>query len=264
MEIYNRKPYVTAIVIFVLISLGLGGYIVYDYFYKKEDKVKVVTMVDDVKINLNTFYQISDTLERFDLAFNNHTSDYFGYIYNEKVIKVKEFDEDAALYSAMIKELVPSNVNQTIVADKVNGNMESMYGIYLKYNNKTLDVNDRVKINYDSNTSTYSYNIPTNTANYSEGYVTKSVKTILKEDAIVVTRKVYYVVYNGTDGNTTRASIYKDENKGYKLGEVKVKNGEANEKEVLDKYGTRLNTYDVTFIKNSDEDYTFNKIEKVR
>ena len=264
MEVFNKKPYIITIVIFILISLGLGGYIAYNYFVEKEDKVKVITMVDDVKINLDAFYQVSDTLERFDLAFNKPNSKYLGYIYSKKIIKVKEFDENAALYSAMSKELISSNINQTIVADKVNGNMESMFGIYLKYDNKTLDVNDKVKINYDSNTSTYSYTMPTNTANYSEGYVTKNVKTILKEDNIIVTRKVYYVEYNGTDSNTTRATIYTDANKGHKLGEVKVKNGEASEKEVLAKYGTRLNTYDVTFTKNTDDDYTFNKIERVR
>ena len=263
METFNKKPYVFAIVFFILVSLGLGGYIAYNYYFQKEDKVKVVTMVDDVNIDLNAFYQVSDTLERFDLAFNKHTSDYFGYIYSKKIIKVKEFDENAALYSAMIKELIPSNINQTIVADKVNGNMEKMYGIYLKYDNKTLDVNDKVKINYDSNTSVYSYTMPTNTANYSEGYVTKNIKTVLKEDAIVVTRKIYYVEYNGIDGNASQATIYTDANKGNNLGEVKVKNGEANEKEVLGKYSTRLNTYDITFVKNSDDDYTFNKIEKV-
>lgn len=264
MERPSKKPFVVTILILILIILGLGGYIAYDYFVKDEDEVKVVTVINDVNINLNAFYQISETLRSFDVAFNKPGTNYTGYIYNTKKLEVKDFDEKAALYVSIAKELIYSNNNQTIVSGKVKGNFESIFGDIKKYNPTPLDISSNEKINYDLNTASYNYTLPLIKNNYSSEYITKNTKTVLEDDKVIITRKLYFVEYNGSGNDATRATIYTNANKQTRLGEVSVKNGKANMDEVLGKYGSRLATYEITFIKNSDEDYTFSKIERIK
>ena len=264
MERPSKKPFVVTILILILIILGLGGYIAYDYFIKDEDEVKVVTMVDNVNIDLNAFYQVSDTLEKFDIAFNKAGTKFFGYIYNTKELEAKDFDYNAALYTSLTKYLTASNTNQTIVSSKVKGSFESVFGETIKYNPTSIELNNNIKIEYDLNKAVFNYTIPIETNNYAPEYITKNTKTILEEDKIIVTKKVYYAEYNGSGSETSRATIYTNSTKQQRLGEVSVKNGEANTEEVLGKYGSRLSTYEITFIKNSDDDYTFSKIKKIK
>lgn len=264
MEIYNKKPYVITIVILIILILGLGGYIAYDKLIVEKEEAKVITVVNDVKINLNAFYQVSETLEKLDTAFNNNNSNFYGYIYKNKKLSIKNFDSNALLYASIASELVPSNVNQSIPGNKIKGNYETMFGKNTKYNPITVIMNDTIKINYDKVNDIYTYNIPTNQNNYKSGYITTNTKTVLEEDKIIITRKVFYVEYNGNGTDATKADIYTNSNKDYKLGSVSIKKGQANTYEVISKYGYRLNTYEYTFIKNSDEDYTFDKIEKIK
>ena len=264
MERPSKKPFVVTIIILLLIILGLGGYIAYDYFIKDKDEVKVVTMIDDVNINLNAFYQISETLDKFDVAFNKPGTNYTGYIYNAKKIEAKDFDEKAALYVSLAKYLIPTNSDQTIVSGKVKGSFEKVFGDAKKYNPTSIDISNSEKINYDTNNESYNYTLQPTTNNYSSTYITKNTKTVLEEDKVIITKKIFFVEYNGSGNNATRATIYTNLNKQQKLGEVSVKNGEANIDEVLGKYGSRLATYEITFIKNSDEDYTFSQIEKIK
>ncbi len=264
MEIYNKKPYVTTIVILIILILGLGGYIAYDKLLAKKEEAKVVTIVNDVKINLNAFYQISSTLEKLDTAFNNNSSNYFGYIYKNKKLSIKNFDPNALLYASVASDLIPSNTNQSIPGNKVKGNYQKMFGTNVKYNPITIIMNDTIKINYDKVNDIYTYNIPVNTSNYKSGYITTNTKTVLEEDQIIITRKVFYVEYNGNGNDATKADVYTNSNKDYRLGSVSIKNGQANVYEVISKYGSRLNTFEYTFIKNSDEDYTLYRIEKIK
>lgn len=264
MEIFNKKPYVITIVVLILIILGLGGYIAYDKLVVDKNEAKVITVIDDVNINLNAFYQVSDTLEKLDNAFNNNSSDYFGYIYKEKKLATKNFDSKAALYTAMASELMPTNTNQTIIGNKVRGNFETIFGDQLKYKPETISMNETVKMSYDKVSDTYKYNMPLKTGNYKPEYITTNTKTVLEEDKIIITRKVFYVEYNGTGAETTLATVYTNSNKDRKLGDVSIKKGQANINEVISKYGSKLNTFNYTFIKNTDEDYTLYKIEKAR
>lgn len=264
MEIFNKKPYVITIIILIVLILGLGGYIAYDKLIIKEDEAKVITVVDDVNINLNAFYQVSSTLERLDKAFNNSNSNYYGYIYKNKKLNIKNFDKYAALYASISSEVIPSNVNQTIAGDRLKSNYIAMFGSELKYNPEEFNINETVKVNYDKTNDMYSYTMPVNTDVYKSGYITKSVKTILDEDKIIVTRKVFYVEYNGKGAETSSAAIYTNHNKDRKLGDVTLKDGQANIKEVISKYGSRLSTFEYIFIKNTDEDYSLTKIEKIR
>jgi len=260
----NKKPFIITIIVLIVIILGLGGYIAYDYFIKDKGEEKIITQVDNVNINLNVFYQISRTLENLDLAFNKPGTNYYGYIYNSNKLDVKNFDSKAAAYAAVVSELKPSNTQQTIVSDKVKSNFESMFGDILKYNLDDIDVGNNFKIAYDANNKIYSYTMPTDTSNYSNGYVAINYKTYLEDDYVVVTRKIFYVEYNSNNKDASKASIYKNANKQYKLGDVSVKNGTVNLNEVKGKYTSRLNTYDFYFIKNGDEDYVLSKIVKIK
>ena len=85
------------------------------------------------------------------------------------------------------------------------------------------------------------------------------MKTTLTDDLVIVTRKVFFVEYSGTN-----AIIYKDATKSNKLGEVKLNNGEVTLQEVTGKYGSKLNTYDITFKLGSDDIYNFYKIERTK
>ena len=56
--------------------------------------------------------------------------------------------------------------------------------------------------------------------------------------------------------NGNKATIYKSSNK-QRLGEVTLRNDEVSPDEVVAKFGSRMNTYDYTFIENKSTDYTF-------
>lgn len=264
MEIYNRTPYIITIVVLVVIALVLGGFIGYDKFVKKDTETKVVTEIDNVSIDLNVFYQISNTLERFDKAFNDQSSNYFGYPYKTKSLAIKDFDIKAAIYASVASDLIKTNTNRIIPDSQVKGNFESMFGKdYIKYKADSVDAGN-VKLVYDTSSSSYSYIMPIDPKVYTSGYITENYNTALEEDKVIVTRKVFYVDYPETSAVATSATIYKNSNKLEKLGQVSLKGGTANIKEVMSKYASKLDTYDFTFIANTKENYTLYKIERVR
>ena len=79
--IENKKPVIITIVLLVLVILGLSGYIIYDKLLvnKIDDEPTTVT-IGDVEIRPEAFYQIYNTLTKFDRAFNYEDSNFFGYI----------------------------------------------------------------------------------------------------------------------------------------------------------------------------------------
>ena len=82
--------------------LGLGGYIGYlKLFPQKEDNHK--TTIDNVSVDLNNFYQIGETLERLDSAFNDEHSTFYGYIYSQKKVEVSSMDPALTLYITIQK-----------------------------------------------------------------------------------------------------------------------------------------------------------------
>ena len=259
----NKKPFIITIIILIIIILGLGGYIAYDYLVKDKENEKVITVVNNVSINLNSFYQVSKTLDYFDTAFNNPGSDYYGYIYNSKRLEARKFDSKAAMYAAIADEMIASNTKQTIPSDRVKGNLESMFGDTVKYIPETISLDSTIKVNFDKSVEMFSYTLPTKNTNYKNGYVTENIKTVLENDYIIITRKVFYIEYNDPN-NASSATIYTNANKNNKIGTVSVKNGKVNTKELLGKYSSRLATYEYKFIKNSLEDYTFYEINRIK
>ena len=79
----EKKGPVVLIIILLIIILGLGGYIAVDKLIlnKNDEEVRTVVTIDDNNIDLNALYQIGDTLTKFDNAFNDLNSNYFGYLY---------------------------------------------------------------------------------------------------------------------------------------------------------------------------------------
>ena len=254
----NKKPYIFTIVFLLIIILGLAGYIAYDYFFANEKNETNETILDNVKIDLNVFYQIGYILDCFDDTFNKTNNTYFGYLYNYKKLEVKNFDLKAALYTSMKKNLIISNTNQTLLDEKVKGNYKKIFGTAIIYNSESIDAGNLYKITYDATTKTYTYTIPLEANNKTSEYITKNIKTRVEDDKVIVTRKVFYVEYSNNS-----AVIYKTKNKE-KIGQVSLKNGEVDVEEVIGKYGSKINTYDYTFIENKSDDYTFYKIEQLK
>ena len=256
----ENKKTIILIVFLVLIILGLGGYIAYDFIKEKEEESNPITVIDKVSIDLNSLYQIGNTLNSFDNAFNNPNSKYFGYIYNSKKILAKNFDQGAALFSAMYNDLAASNTQQVLMGIQVKSKFEKIFGKNLKYASTSID-GGNYQITYNADNDTYSYVAPTNNNFYSTGYITKNIQTSLETDKIIVTRKIIYVEY---DTNSSKAILYKDSSKGNKLGELSLRNGELSLNEVIAKYGSRLNTFELTFNESNDNDYNFYQIEKIK
>ena len=102
----NKKPFIITIIIMTVIILGLGAYVVIDRLKEKEEQEKKTSIINETEIDLNAFYQVSDTLRRFDDAFNTYNSNYLGYIYNSKRIYASKFDGGAAIYASMISDLL--------------------------------------------------------------------------------------------------------------------------------------------------------------
>jgi len=261
----NKKEFIIIIVL-VSIVLVLGGYIAIDKFVLNKDKSATLTTINDVDIDLNSFYKIADTLNKFDNAFNDVDSKYLGYPYVNGKLKVEKFDSDAALFVSLYDELIPSNTQQTLPAAIVKSNFQKIFGKDLTYSASNIDGGEKYKITYNKTANTYTYTLPTKSGGYTSGYVTKNIKTVLQEDKVIVTRKVFFVEYgiDPTTGALASAVIYKNANKTNRLGEVSFKNGVISENEVIAKYSSRLNTYEYTFKHLKDDDYSLYLIEKIK
>lgn len=256
----DNKGAIIVIVILVLLVLGLGGFIAYDKFFQKEDKT---TTINDVKIDLNAFLQVEETLNRLDGAFNDVNSSYCGYIYKDK-LKASGIDMGAALFAAVHNDLIASNTPQFLAEARVKNNFDKIFGDNLAYQANSIDGGDAYKINYDSTTGTYAYALAPKVNQYESRYVTINSETKLEKEKIVVTRKVCFVEYGSADGGTTvnKATIYSDSSKSKVIGEITLNKSYLSEKEIMAKYGSKLNTYKYVFNEKSAEEYNFYSIER--
>lgn len=256
----NKKGLIITIIVLVFISLASVGYIVYDKFFANADEEKeYVTVINDASIDVNKLYKVGEILNKFDRTFGTNDSKYFGYIYNTKIINARDFDKDAAIYVSIYSDLVRSNTEQTISNEIVKNKYENIFGKAVEYKPKNLELGENIKVEYDTSNKVYKYTASiTNNDNKNE-YLARSIKTKLKDDLVIVTRKVFYVEYSGTT-----ATIYKNSSKENRIGTVKLKDGEVSLEEVTGKYGSKLNTYEITFKLGSDDEYNFYKIERTK
>ena len=256
MEYVDKRPYIAIIVVLALVSLGLGGFLIYDKFINLEDDTE--TIIDSVSVNLNVLYQVHDTLNKFDEAFNKTDSNYFEYLYKERTLDAKKMDNKTALFAAIKSDLIKTGVDSTTLAGVAKNNFKKMYGDELKYDPTSIDGGANYKLNYDSTTKKFTYKIPASVNNRANEYIAKETKTKIEEGKIIVTRKIFFVEYSGLGAN-----IYNEKGKR-KVGEVNLDNDEVNPDEVIAKYGSKLNTYEYTFVENKKDNYTFYRIEKTR
>lgn len=259
----NKRGSIFGYLFLILIIIGLAGYIVYDkdllHLKKGNEKTSSIKS-KEIKVNYETLFQIGNTLDYFDAAFNEVGTNFTAYIYNSKKIIANKFDKDAALYAAMRKELIPSNARQPLANGTVKNNYESIFGNYLTYEPEVIQAGNNYNIYYDANSSSYHYTIPTNTNNYLPKYFTRTTKTELVDEDIIVTRKLFYVEY----ANTAQATIYKDATKKEQIAQIELRDGIVNEKEAIDKYSSKMSTYKYTFKRRKDADYSFYSIEKIK
>ena len=260
----NKKPFIIAIIIMSVIIIGLGAYVVIDRLKEKEEQEKKTSIINETVIDLNAFFQVSDTLRRFDDAFNTYNSNYLGYIYNSKRIYASKFDGGAAVYASMISDLLDNGIVLYIPEEKIKGNFEKIFGKNLEFKLTDIDLkkSEIYLFNYEAEANRMAYKVATKTDIYNPGYIAMNIKTILEDDTIKITRKVFYGEYTGENGVMTKIVMYKDATKQKKIGELKLKNGAINQAEIIAKYGSKINTYIYTFKHNKDDDYSFYLIEK--
>ncbi len=261
----EKKGTIIIIIILLLIIVGLGGYIAYDRLISKKEDEEILTKIDDVSIDLNAFYQISETLTKLDKAFNDPKSNYFAYIYNQKKLEAKNFDLGAAIYTSIRSDFKEVNMLLSIPEPIAKSNFTRIFGNNLKYEPIQVNSTDYLKIAYNTTTLAYDYIAATDTNIYPSEYMALNAKTTLKGDKVIITRKIVFVDYEIEPGTTLASSInlYKDETKTKKIGELVLKNGKANQREILSKYGSKLNTFNYTFEQNTSTEYSLKLIEKV-
>lgn len=246
----NKKVVVT-IIILILLVLALGGYLVYDKIYLKFFNEEVaMTTINDVTLDVNDLFEVGTTLNKLDKAYGDSNSTYFGYIYelNKKVNKVSELGKEELIYAAIHDEIVKSNTEQKIPEAEVKNNIKQLFGSNIKYQPVNIKAGTTYIFNYDENTKSYLYNIPTTPSSYIPTYITKNISTSVEDGRIIVTRKAFYVEYEvGKDGTYNRANIYRAKDKKNKLITLTLKNGVLNADEVFAKTASKMNTYLYTF-----------------
>lgn len=256
----NKKGFIITIVILSLISVVAIGYIVYDKFIKNNNsEEEYVNVINDVSIDINKMYNVGDILNKFDKAFSTNDSKYLGYIYNTKILEVKDFDKNAAIFASMYSDLVRSNTEQTISNEIIKNKYEKIFGKTLQYKPSSLDLGENINVEYDATNKLYKYKASVTNNDHKSEYLARNIKTKLKDDLVIVTRKVFYVDYSGIS-----AIIYTNSNKTTRVGTVKLKDGEVSLEEVTGKYGSKLNTYEITFKLGSSDEYNFYKIERTK
>lgn len=256
----NKKGFIITIVILSFISVVAIGYIVYDKFIKNNDsEEEYVNVINDVSIDINKMYNVGDILNKFDKAFSTNDSKYLGYIYNTKILEVKDFDKNAAIFASMYSDLVRSNTEQTISNEIIKNKYEKIFGKTLQYKPSSLDLGENINVEYDATNKLYKYKASVTNNDHKSEYLARNIKTKLKDDLVIVTRKVFYVDYSGIS-----AIIYTNSNKTTRVGTVKLKDGEVSLEEVTGKYGSKLNTYEITFKLGSSDEYNFYKIERTK
>lgn len=262
----SKKTSIVLIIILLLIILGLGGYIAVDkLLLNKEDEVVSVVNVDDIDFDLNALYQINDTLSKFDAAFNDPNSSYFGYLYNAgNRLMASKFDNGAALFATIYPRLTNSS-SKYVASGIVKKDFEKIFGKNLAYKPTSVNAGDKYNISYNDAMGNFTYTSPASADPYQRGYVVINRGTKLTEDSVIITRRVFYVEYQGSEGAVTSAQIYTNANKSKLIGTINLRNNVLSEDEILAKYSSKFEEYTYTFKQNnSSADYSFYSIEKTR
>lgn len=260
----ENKWFIIAIVVLSLITVGLGGFIVYDkvFVVKKEEAEK--TIIGEKEIDLNVFYKIGETLDTLDKAFNDSTSAYFGYPYLKAEVKVDKFDKGAALFVAMYKDLIKTNTPQVLKGQRVKNNYEKLFGKNLTYTPTNVSSGEKYNVMYVKDGDYYAYTILENKLLNQPEYRCINISTKLYDDEIIVKRKIFYVEYALNPEGTERikAAVYKDSSKKKLITTIDLKTGYLNDDEIIAKYSSSVNTYTYSFKEKQADKHIISSIKK--
>lgn len=265
----NYKPFIITIIILILIVGGLVAFIVLNRIEKQKEIINQKTVINNMNLNLNVFFDISKILESFDNAYNYPNSSYYGYIYNTEKKDASKFDFGAAVFLEMHDEMIGNNSLQFISESTIKTKLEKTFGKKFNYEKEKEKVkeaegivqvkkNDYYNIAYNEENKSYAYILQIPVAKQN-GYIAITTNTKLTEDNIIVSRKVAYVEYG--DNIVT---IYKDHSKNTKIGQVELKNEIINKDEIVGKYGSSMSTFDYYFEQKNNDKYYFSKINKTK
>lgn len=265
----NYKPFIITIIILILTIGGLVAFIVLNRIEKQKEIINQKTIINNMNLNLNVFFDISKILESFDNAYNYPNSSYYGYIYNTEKKYASKFDFGAAVFLEMNDEMI-GNANLQFVSEKaIKTKIEKTFGKNFDYDKEKeklkekegkvqINKNNYYNIEYNEENKVYAYVLQIPIAK-NNGYIAITVNTKLTENNIIVSRKVAYVEYG--DNIVT---IYKDHSKNNKIGQVELKNGIINKDEIVGKYGSSMSTFDYYFEQKNNDKYYFSKINKTK
>ena len=219
----NKNLFIVIIVVLSILTLGSTGFIIYDKLISNKDNDKeYITVIKDASIDINRLYKIGEILDKLDKAFATSESKYQGYMYKTRVLEVKDFDKNAAIYASLYPEIIRSNTENTISNERVKSRYLSIFGKSLDYKPNSLELGEQIKVEYDKTNKVYKYKAALTNNDHKGEYLARNIKTTIKDDMVIVTRKVFYVEYSGSN-----AIIYTTSSKGTKVGEVSLKNGEV-------------------------------------
>ena len=260
----NNKGFIITIIVLLVISLGLGGFIVYDKFLTKKEVEESIVNIDDASIDLNAFYNIEDIINKFDVAFNDNHSTFYAYPYKLNKLEASSFDMGAAIFVSSYDKLVDNGALNNLREGDVKSSFSKIFGKNLNYTATNVTAGENFNITY--NNSKYDYIMPTVDKNKLFNYELINTKTTVLKDRVIVTRKLFYAEFISNDQGLTitKADIYADDSKSKKLTSITIRNGILNKKEVLGKVGSRLNTYEYIFNLNNDNEYNFYSIVKTK
>ena len=260
----SKKGYVITIIILLLIIIALGGFIALGIMKQKEKEEEKETIINNTSIDLNSFFNISKTLDSFDKAFNNPKSPYVGYIYVPKRLEASKFDLGAAIYSSMALEMEKTNKVETIQEALVKTNFERIFGDNLKYKQTEVKTGDYYKVvtKEGEDPLKYYYHILEEANPYADKYLAFNYKTSLGEDQVIVNRRIVFAEYiKGTNGLLASVNLYKDHTKQSKIGSVSARNGAIKANEILSKYASKMKKYNYIFTHEKGDNYSFYSIE---
>lgn len=259
----DNKGVVITIAVLILIIIGLGGFIFYDKFYLPNKEDNTLTTIGENEIDLNSFSDIYDTLDKMDKAFNNTNSTFCGYPYSQKKLEMESFKPDAALFMALYSEMNHTGGLHYVAEGKLKNNFERIFGKSIEFNPALpIEAGDNYKFAYDESKKLYAY-IALPSVLYAPRYEVYNVKTVLEDGNVIVTRKVFYVEYVSVDGGATysKAELYNNQAKQNKIGELKLNDGFLSNKEVIAKFGSSCLTFNYYFTQRDDMTYLLSKIE---
>ena len=240
------------IIVLLCTSLGLGGYIAYEKFFVKKEVIPVKETseaLEQVKIDGESLLQVEDIINAFEYAYNDPFSDYFGYIYKNNTLKVKDFDKQAALFACLYPYLDES-INVSYVANNtVKNKFKSIFGPDVEYAPNNVSAGGGYDIKYDPTISYFSYQRLGVGGFFHPTYVTYNESSTVSSDKIQITKRVAYIEYTN---DHTSITIYPDSKKGSALGMITVSEGSFSPTEIKAKYKSSLSQYQYTFVKKKN------------